>query len=156
MIDAKIDNAVFTLLDDLMTKNRDAVEGYSKASANISELDMKETFIGYAKSREQFAGELKEEIDKLGGEFSRGSSLVSSVHRIWMELASAFVGKDSAFILKECLRGESAALADYQKASNNDFLPESSKQLIQKHHDYIESVIRNLKNKIAAFEASQS
>ncbi|HKK75139.1 MAG TPA: PA2169 family four-helix-bundle protein [Saprospiraceae bacterium] len=156
MTDAKIDKAVFNLLDDLMTKNRDAVEGYSKASSNISDMDMKETLISYAKRREAFAEEWKEEIKELGGEYTKGSSLASSVHRTWMDIASTFTGKENPFILKECLRGELVALKEYEDAAKNDFLPDSSQKIIRKHTEFLEGVIRNLKDKIAYYESVEA
>lgn len=156
MIDAKIDKAVFTLLDDLMTKNRDAVEGYSNASSNISDMDMKETFISYAKKRKAFAEEWKEEIKELGGDFTKGSSIASTVHRVWMDIASTFTGKENVFILKECLRGELVALKEYKDAAKNNFLPDSSQKIIRNHIDFLEGVIRNLKDKIAYFESAEA
>jgi uncharacterized protein (TIGR02284 family) len=156
MIDAKIDQEFFTLLDDLMTKNKDASEGYRKAADHTADLDMKATFISYAKRRADFVEETKNKTKELGGDFSTGSSLTSTAHRIWMNMISTFTGKDSVFILKECLRGEQASLEEYKEAAGNETLPKSTKKMISRHKNFIQGALINLENKIAQLETVQS
>jgi uncharacterized protein (TIGR02284 family) len=156
MIDAKIDQEIFTLLDDLKTKNKDAAEGYRKAADHTTDLDMKAIFVSYAKRRADFVEDMKNEIEELGGDFSAGTSLTSSAHRIWMNIISTFTGKDSTFILKECLRGEQASLEEYQEAASNELLPKSTKNLIERHRNFVQGVVNNLENKIAQLETVQS
>jgi len=140
----KIDQAIYTLLDDLMTKDRDATEGYLKAAENIKERSAREMLLRYSNQRGRFVAGLKEEINRLGGEFADRTSFLSSMHRVWMDIQGTISGKDPQTILSECLRGEEAALKDYQEASENKFLPKKTKELIQNHIEKIESSIKEL------------
>lgn len=156
MIDAKIDQEIYTLLDDLMTKNKDAEAGYRKAADSLSDLEMKAVFIRYAQRRANFVKELKQEILDLGGGYTTGTSFASSAHRVWMDMVSTFTGKDSTFIYEECLRGEKASLQEYEDATSNNLLPDSTKELIERHQGYIKGIINNLESKVASLETSNS
>lgn len=147
---ATIDKAVIDLLDDLMTKNRDAIEGYKKASENVSELSYKEMFLEFARQRQKIVDQLKTELNILGGRFVDNYSFTSTVHRIWMDIVGTFSGKNSNAILKECLLGEEAALKDYESAIENDLLPESSKRLIHGQLEIIQETINTIKKHIKA------
>ena len=153
---ATIDKAVIDLLDDLMTKDRDAIEGYKKASDNVNELAYKELFLRYARQRQKFVDSLKMEITSLGGVFVDQYSFASTMHRIWMDMVGTFTGKNSDFILKECLRGEEAALGDYEDALSNDLLPKSTKSMIGNHLEMLKDAIDELKNHIDAFDSKDA
>ncbi len=145
---AVVDQAIISLLDDLMTKDRDATEGYKKASANVSEIKMKEMFIRFAKQRESFVDDLKNEIEQLGGTYSDKSSTLSTMHRIWIDIMGTFTGKDINSILKESLRGEEASLKDYDEALENKFIPDSSRAVITRNRDKVKKAVDELKKYI--------
>ena len=145
---ATVDKAVIDLLDDLMTKDRDAIEGYKKASDNVSELDYKEMFLRFARQRQKFVDSLKMEIQQLGGTYIDSYSFTSAVHRFWIGIIGTFTGKNSDFIMNECLRGEEASLNDYKVALENDLLPESTKSLIENHSKMIKEAIKEIKDNI--------
>ena len=149
---ATVDQAIFDLLDDLMTKDRDAVEGYKKACDNVSELDTKELLLRFARQRKKFVDSLKSEIKLLGGVFVDASSFKSSMHRIWIDLVGTFTGKDEKTVLSECLRGEAAALNDYKEAVKNELLPEGTRSLINNHLEMIKKAIEEIENQLENFD----
>lgn len=142
----KIDQAIFELLDDLMTKDRDATEGYLKAAENVSDSRFRDLFLRYSKQRGQFVKDLKTEIDRLGGDFEDRTSFLSTMHRIWMDIQGTFTGRDNQAILQECLRGEISARHDYQEAARNEYLPEPVKELILHHIELINKSIEEIES----------
>lgn len=139
-----VDQAIIQLLDELMTKNRDAIEGYMKAVESISNVKVRNLFIRFAEQRRLFVSELKIEIKALGGDYVDKSSWLSTIHRMWMDITAIVTGNDVTAILRECLRGEEASLSDYQEANENEYLPVSSRMLINKHQAKIALAIQEL------------
>jgi hypothetical protein len=45
---------------------------------------------------------------------------------------------------------------EYEEAAKNDFLPDSSQEIMQKHIEFLEGVIENLKDKITFFESVEA
>jgi uncharacterized protein (TIGR02284 family) len=153
---AKIDDMIINLLDDLMTKDRDAAEGYIKASENVSNPEVKKMLMRFSQKRIDFVEGFKKEIDNLGGDYKDRTSVLSTMHRIWMDIRGTITGKDELVILNECLRGEEASLSDYADAAANDFLPESSKKIIEKHKSIVEKSIEELKSYVHQFEPAEA
>lgn len=142
---AQIDKAISKLLNNLLTTNRDAAEGYISACDNVKDIELKRTFLDYAQKRENFVQELKTEIDALGGAYEDKSSILAVAHRIWIGIKGSLTGSDIPSIVKECLRGEEASLADYDLASANAYIAESTKGLIERHRQTIQESISTLK-----------
>lgn len=149
---AVVDEAIVGLLDDLMTKDRDATEGYIKASENVSDPDVKKMLMRFANQRIDFVEGLKKEIEDLGGDYKDRTSVMSTMHRIWMDIRGTFTGKDESIILNECLRGEEASLKDYEDAGSNEFLPESSRIVIERHRKAVAKSVMELKKAIQQLE----
>lgn len=132
------------VLNELLERNYDAEKGYKKAAEDIDNSLLKDFFKEYSGQRYNFGHEIKDEIRRIGGDPDKGSSITSDLHRTWIDVKSLLTGKDSEAVVKECIRGESAALEDYEDALRRNDLPPSAREVVQTQHDKIQSAITRL------------
>lgn len=132
------------VLNELLERNYDAEKGYKKAAEDIENSTLKEFFRDYSGQRYNFGHEIKEEIRKLGGEPEKGSGVRSNLHRTWIDVKSLLTGKDAEAVVKECIRGEKTALEDYEDALKRSDLPVSTREVVQRQHDRIQSAVSRL------------
>lgn len=137
-------NKIIADLNVLLEKNYDAERGYKEAADDVKNASLKEFFINNSRQRNQFGHEIKEEIGILGGTPDKGGSLTGDLHRVWMDLKTSLSGNNEESVLEECKRGESAALADYEKIANKYELPPSTQKLVQAHRDKITEALRRV------------
>ena len=125
------DAEVISTLNGLIETCRDGQEGFRTAAEGVRGAELREMFQGYARQRAGFAGELQDEVRRLGGEPAQTGSLVASLHRGWMGLRAALEGGDERAITSECERGEEAAMSAYRSALDRD-LPASVRALVER------------------------
>lgn len=139
---------VVSTLNRLIETCRDAQEGFRTAAEGVGAAELKGLFHEYSRERASFAGELQDEVRRLGGDPERTGSLVASLHRGWMGLRAALEGGDDSAVLSECERGEGVALAEYRAALGVD-LPASVRAAVErqfaqvkKAHDRVRGLAR--------------
>jgi uncharacterized protein (TIGR02284 family) len=114
------DAEVISTLNELIETCRDGQEGFKTAAEGVKSAELRELFHSYARQRAGFAGELQDDVRRLGGDPERTGSLVASLHRGWMGLRAALEGDDDRAVIGECERGEGVALAAYRAALGSD------------------------------------
>ncbi len=125
------ENAI-EVLNDLLRINNDRVEGYKKAIDEVKEYDLKNVFEGMADESRRNATELEHEIKKYGGEPDAGSTTTGGkIYRTWMDVKTAFTGKDGHSVLASCEFGEDAAQRAYKDAIAATDLPADARQVIR-------------------------
>jgi uncharacterized protein (TIGR02284 family) len=148
MAHASTDDYVSTL-NDLIETCKDGEEGFKKAAENVQRTDLKSIFQQLASQRAQFAGELQQEVTRIGGKAETSGTVGGAMHRGWMDVKGAVGGKDEHSILEEAERGEDAAVDAYQKALGSDLpsdiraVVEREYQLVQKAHNQVRSMRDN-------------
>lgn len=135
---------VVDVLNELLERNYDAEKGYKKAAEDIDNSLLKDFFKEYSGQRYNFGHEIKDEIRRMGGDPDKGSSITSNLHRTWIDVKSLVTGKDTEAVVKECLRGETTALEDYEDALRRTDLPVSTREVVQTQHDKIQGAINRL------------
>jgi len=105
--------------------------GYRTAAEHIHDSRLHSILTDHAGQRAQFAEQLRAEVERLGGTPSHSGSIVASIHRGWIALRSAISGRDREAIIAACETGEHAAYGSYETASNMEFLPSETRQLIE-------------------------
>lgn len=135
------------VLNDLIQINNDRVTGYEKASEESREIDvdLQATFNKMADESRKYAAELTNEVQRLGGEPSTGTTNSGKIYRVWMDVKATFSGKDRQSILESCEFGEDAAQKAYREALASDAeISAQTRQLItdqqaslKKSHDLI-------------------
>lgn len=142
---------VVSTLNNLIQTNKDGENGFNEAAQGVEGTDLKDLFIRYAQQRSQFAGELQDEVSKIGGDPANAGSVAASLHRSWIDIKSVVTGKDEGAILSECERGEDYAVDAYQNALKQA-LPSDINSVIERQylqikeaHDRIKG-LRNMSN----------
>lgn len=139
---------VISTLNNLIETCKDGQNGFQTAADGVKRSDLKTLFHTYAQQRAQFAGELQNEVLRLGGDPEKAGSVAASLHRGWINLKSAVTGNDDNAVITECERGEDAAVSNYTDALEND-LPENIRTIVERQygqvkeaHDRIRSLER--------------
>ena len=125
------DEEVISTLNGLIETCRDGQEGFRAAAEGVKSAELRELFRTYARQRAGFAGELQDEVRRLGGDPERSGSLVASLHRGWMGLRAALEGADDRAVVGECERGEAVALEAYRAALNRD-MPANVRAMVER------------------------
>lgn len=141
----KYSEKVADKLNDLLEKNYDAEKGYQFAEENVKDPDLKAFFKDRVKERYDFGHELKAEIRNFGQKPDKGSSVKGDIHRSWMNLKTAFSSNEEEAILEEAVRGEKAAIDDYNSAIEEANIPPSTENILLKQRNAIEKSLEQLK-----------
>ena len=133
-------------LNDLLEKTYDAEKGFKKAAENVENLALKKYFTIKADERYSFGHELKTEIRSFNQEVEKGGSITGSAHRTWMDI-KAFLSLDNEeSMLEEAIRGEKAAVEEYQEIIGDTSLPSSTKAILVAQKNKIEIGLQNIKS----------
>ena len=122
---------VISTLNNLIQTCRDGKEGFRIAADGVKGAELKELFHDYARQRASFAGELQDEVRRMGGEAADAGSVTGSLHRGLMGLKAALTGEDERAVVAECERGEDAALTAYRAALGVD-MPASVRTMVER------------------------
>ncbi|SHJ79721.1 ferritin-like domain-containing protein [Pseudozobellia thermophila] len=126
-------------LNDLLEKTYDAEKGFKKAAENVESITLKGYFQRKAQERYDFGHELKAEIKQFGQEIDKGDSFTSKVHRSWMDLKNFFAADSEEAMLEEAIKGEKAAISEYEEVMQDTSLPNSTKVLLARQKHKIEN-----------------
>jgi uncharacterized protein (TIGR02284 family) len=122
---------VIGTLNSLIAICKDGEMGYADAAASEGDQVLKEVFETLKKQRAGFAAELAQEYHRLGGDREKMGTWMGKIHRGWMSLEAALKIRDAQQILKECARGERAAMKQYEEALAGE-MPAETRTLLDK------------------------
>jgi len=132
-------------LNELLEKTYDAEKGFKKAAENVDNINLKNYFERKAQERYDFGHALKNEITQFGQEVDKGDSISSKAHRTWMDIKSMFSSEDEEAMLEEAIRGEKAAIEEYEDVLSETTLPSSTETLLTHQKNKIESGLNTIK-----------
>ncbi|HYP02011.1 MAG TPA: PA2169 family four-helix-bundle protein [Pyrinomonadaceae bacterium] len=139
---------VISVLNNLIETCKDGQNGFQTAAEGITRSDVKSLFYQYSQQRAQFAGELQDEVRRLGGDPEQTGSVAATLHRGWINIKSAVTGADENAVLAECERGEDAAVSNYKDALAADRnLPADVRAILERQYAQVQEAhdrIRNL------------
>jgi uncharacterized protein (TIGR02284 family) len=119
------------VIENLIEANKDAKKGYQDAAEHVKRTDLKTYFNEQSLERSRFAGELEQELIRLGKPDKKvESSVGGAMHRAWLDTKVALGGGDKT-ILESVEAGEDRAKEAYQKALSEN-LPASLREIIQR------------------------
>lgn len=121
-------------LNDLIATCKDGESGYRCAVEDIDSPELKALFAERQRERATFAAELLEAAHRIETPEEREGGLLARVHRGWMNLKATLTRREPSAIVAECLRGEEAALRDYEAALALELPPEVT-GLLEKQYD---------------------
>lgn len=109
-------------LNDLIKINNDRIVGYQKGLEGTQDADLKTLFSGYIAQSKKNATQLEALVITLGGEPTDATTNAGKFYHAWMDVKSAFTGKDRHSILADCEYGEDVAKKAYKAALSDSDL----------------------------------
>ncbi len=132
-------------LNDLLEKTNDAQKGFKKASEHTDNSYLKGFFERKAAQRSNFGQELKTEIESFNQELEDRDSVTAKAHRVWMDVKAMFASDNEEAMLEEAIRGEKAAVAEYNEVLNQSNLPPTTQTLLNQQKRAIEAGFNTIK-----------
>jgi uncharacterized protein (TIGR02284 family) len=124
------DNDV-SVLNGLIKTTLDSMKGYEDAAKDADSTQFATMFADFARDRAQVAAQLQDQVRTLGGEPELDSSMLSAVHRTFMDLKQAITGKDDKAIINEVERGEDHIKAKYEDAMKDTDVSAATQAVIK-------------------------
>lgn len=143
-----MDNArTIRLLQELADTCRDGQNGYRDAADHVTDSHLREFFNEQSLARAGFAGELEQEIIRLGkADPDTSGSAAAAIRRAWIDFRSELGGGDTT-ILASVESGEDSAKAVFEKVLREPNLREDLAMLIRRQvtsimaaHDHVRSL----------------
>ncbi len=132
-------------LNELLEKNYDAEKGYKLAAEKVKNDRLKTFFTQRAEERYDFGHELKTEIRNFGENPDKGSSLAGDAHRSWMNLKASLSNDKDEAVLEEAVRGEKAAVEEYDDILKDSSIPASTGNILIKQKNAIVASLNEVK-----------
>ncbi|HYZ86249.1 MAG TPA: PA2169 family four-helix-bundle protein [Bryobacteraceae bacterium] len=124
-------NGVKEILTDLVQTLHDSQENFRKAAERAQSSEMKLMLMDFATERARFAGELQNEILRLGDpDPPDWGTFKGSLQRTFMGLKVALAHDRDRVLLQECERGEDAVIEKYGEALRNE-LPRYIREMLE-------------------------
>jgi uncharacterized protein (TIGR02284 family) len=137
---------VIDTLNQLLESCRDGEYGFTECAEHVKAQDIKTLLLRHADECRGAAAELTSQIRQLGGEIDKGGTVTGAMHRGWVSVRRVLSGYTDLAMLKECERGEDAAVARYRAALKEN-LPPSVRSLVerqaqgaQRNHDQVKAL----------------
>lgn len=133
---------IYEELQEILEKNVDAVKGYEKAAENTDHDGLKSYFQRKSTERKEFNAELRSKIKATYSEFEEDGSFTGTIHRVWMDIKSLFSADDAESMLEESIKGDKAAISEYNDVIEEPSLPLELRDLLFKQKNKIEADIQ--------------
>ena len=132
------------LIKCLLETLEDGHKGFTAAAESISDEQDRQLFKECAGQRAAFVQELEATLQTLGEAAPEETgSVTGKLHRGWIHLEAALLNKDAHAILVECERGESCAVAEYEKVLALE-IPAYLRELLTRQHRQIAATLRRI------------
>lgn len=128
---------------EILEKNRDAQKGFLKAAENAKDTALKEYFEKKSNDRKVFNEKLIKEILSEYPKMDIEGSIAGSIHRTWMDVKALFSADNDESMLEEAIRGDKAALEEYNDVIDYKNVPIGFRFLLSEQREMIETDIRN-------------
>jgi uncharacterized protein (TIGR02284 family) len=140
-------------LRDLIETLRDGQQGFIELEKHLKDPEARKVFREETLARAGFAGELENELHRLGvKDVKTPSSTAGKVHRAWGELKARLGGGDHA-LLEAAEHGEDEAKHAYEEALNGEDFPLPLREILlrqQRHVLAAHDKVKALRDRLAA------
>jgi uncharacterized protein (TIGR02284 family) len=133
-----------SLLNDLIETCKDGEKGYLEASEEIENAYHRMLLVEFARLRGHCAHQLQSVVRDLHAEPDHRGSVAGAFHRGWIDFRKRVRGSADAIVLKECERGEEAALKNYEHALNSE-IPSELRELLLSHERQIQLALNHIR-----------
>ncbi len=129
--DNEVDAGDTTTLNTLIATLIDSVEGYQKAAADTENTRFAEMFNARAQERQAAVGTLQAAVARLGGNPEDDGTTTGAVHRGWINLKEAVVGRDDEAIVNSVESGEDYLKEKFETALKHADLPAEARSAVE-------------------------
>jgi uncharacterized protein (TIGR02284 family) len=137
-------------LRTLVQLNKESDRGYKEASENIEDPELKTILYRLSQQRAEFRGDLEEILIKDYSDSADASdSILSKLHRGWMDFKTKLSSNDNEAVLDEWIRGEKHAIETYNEEMATKF-PDYVKEKLTEQLN----IIRGALGQVQEFKAS--
>lgn len=139
-------------LNDLIETCKDGEEGFKNCAEDVRNPELKQTLLKCAADCSAASRELTALVVAHGGDPETKSSLSGALHRRWVDIKSAIMGKDDEAVLNECERGEDVAVKSYRQALEKD-LPLDVRAVVERQYQGViqnHDIIKGLRDRARA------
>lgn len=122
---------------DLIETLEDGKHGFATAAEKLAESDRAQLaprFQEFSRQRGQFAAELRSMAADYGDEINESGSVGAALHRGWMAIKDAVTGSDAGAVLDVAEQGEDHAVAEYERALDNEEISIDLRDVIQRQY----------------------
>jgi len=134
---------IYKEIREILEKNRDAQKGFSKAAENAKDIALQEYFRTKANDRKSFNEKLLAEIRTGYPTMKVEGSFAGTIHRAWMDVKSLFSADNDESMLEEAIRGDKAAIDEYNDVLEYKSLPVELSHLLNEQREKIRMDVRN-------------
>ncbi|GGE05293.1 hypothetical protein GCM10011515_26030 [Tsuneonella deserti] len=118
-------------LNTLIATLIDSVEGYQKAAADTHNTRFAEMFNSRARERQQIVTRLQAAVAQMGGTPESEGSTTGAIHRGWINLKEAVVGRDDEAIVNSVESGEDYLKEKFEAAIRHTDLPPAARSAVE-------------------------
>lgn len=109
----------------------DSVTGYQKAALDTDNRQYAEMFNARAQERQAAITKLQAAVARLGGDPTSDGTTAGAVHRGWIDLKEAVVGRNDEAIVNSVESGEDYLKEKFETALSNKDLPAEAQAAVQ-------------------------
>lgn len=132
-------------INELIAVCTEGERGYKNASDKVEEQEFKTILYRLSQQRALFRSELEDDLIKDFGQEARADdSILSKLHRGWMDFKAGLKGNDSKAVFEECIRGENHAIEKYTDALKEK-LPAYIEERVQQQLKMIKGTLVQLR-----------
>lgn len=137
---------IYDEIREILEKNKDAEKGFAKAAENAEHMGLKTYFKKKSLERSSFNKRLLAEIQTSYTDFDPSGSFTGTIHRAWMDVKSLFSADDDESMLEESIRGDRAAIEEYNDVIDYKNLPVGLRHLLNEQRQTIQMDIAKNKS----------
>lgn len=120
-----------TELNTLIATLIDSIDGYQKAAADTENARFAEMFNARARERQQAVTSLQACVARLGGNPEDDGTTAGAMHRGWINLKEAVVGRDDEAIVNSVESGEDYLKEKFEAALRHTDLPAEARAAVE-------------------------
>jgi uncharacterized protein (TIGR02284 family) len=143
------ENSAAIVLQSLVRFCKDGERGYRDASRIANDEGYRLMFSKYADQRAGFASALRSTLQSMGAMPPARGSWLGTLHRGWIGTSTSILDGDAVTILRECERGERAALKAYRIALHAGLAPQTQEE-VEDQYEAIKSALEEVRTLLAA------
>jgi len=137
---------IINKLNHLIAIAEDGRLGYENAAKDVDDGEMKMLFSKFSSERAGYIAELRAQVKSLGGDAEDDGGPLGAMHRVWIDLKSAFTSGDRNAIINACTTGEEAAISAYEGALKEDYIIGQTRTIIGEQLNGIKAALNSIKS----------